>query len=84
MLVDENYLVGVISLPAGVFNPYSGVKTSILWLDKKLARKTENILFVKIENDGFDLGAQRSLGMIDRNNWDVKGDSYYTVENMPF
>lgn len=59
MLVDENYLVGVISLPAGVFNPYSGVKTSILWLDKKLARKTDNILFAKITNDGFDLGAQR-------------------------
>ncbi len=59
MLVDENYLIGVISLPAGVFQPYSGVKTSILWLDKKLARKTDNILFAKIENDGFDLGAQR-------------------------
>ena len=59
MLVDENYLAGVISLPAGVFNPYSGVKTSILWLDKALARKTNDILFVKIENDGFDLGAQR-------------------------
>jgi len=55
----EKYLVGVISLPAGVFNPYSGVKTSILWLDKSLAKKTDKILFVKIENDGFDLGAQR-------------------------
>lgn len=58
MLV-EKYLVGVISLPAGVFQPYSGVKTSILWLDKVLAKKTDKILFVKIENDGFDLGAQR-------------------------
>jgi len=58
MLV-EKYLVGVISLPAGVFNPYSGVKTTILWLDKSLAKKTDKILFVKIENDGFDLGAQR-------------------------
>ena len=58
MLVEE-YLVGVISLPAGVFNPYSGVKTSILWLDKILAKKTDKILFVKIENDGYDLGAQR-------------------------
>ena len=58
MLVDK-YLVGVISLPAGVFNPYSGVKTSILWLDKALTKKTDRILFVKIENDGFDLGAQR-------------------------
>lgn len=52
-------LVGVISLPAGVFQPYSGVKTSILWLDKSLAKKTDKVLFVKIENDGFDLGAQR-------------------------
>jgi len=58
MLV-ENYLFGVVSLPAGVFNPYSGVKTSILLMDKKLAKKTSSILFVKIENDGFDLGAQR-------------------------
>jgi type I restriction enzyme M protein len=58
MLV-EKYLVGVISLPAGVFQPYSGVKTSILWIDKVLAKKTDKILFVKIENDGFDLGAQR-------------------------
>lgn len=58
MLV-ENYLVGVISLPAGVFNPYSGVKTSILWLDKTLAKKIDSILFVKVDHDGFDLGAQR-------------------------
>ncbi len=58
MLVEE-YLVAVVSLPAGVFNPYSGVKTSILILDKSLAKKTDRIAFLKIENDGFDLGAQR-------------------------
>jgi type I restriction enzyme M protein len=58
MLV-ENSLVAVISLPAGVFNPYSGVKTSILILDKSLARQSDTIAFFKIENDGFGLGAQR-------------------------
>ncbi len=58
MLVEE-YLVAVVSLPAGVFNPYSGVKTSILILDKSLAKKTDRFAFFKIENDGFDLGAQR-------------------------
>ena len=58
-LVEEDYLVGVISLPAGVFNPYSGVKTSILWLDRALAKKANSIVFCKIEHDGFDLGAQR-------------------------
>lgn len=58
MLVQES-LIAVISLPAGCFNPYSGVKTSVLILDKRLARKSQHILFLKIENDGFDLGAQR-------------------------
>lgn len=59
MLVD-NYLYAVVSLPAGVFNPYSGVKTSILLLDKDFAKKTNEILFVKIDNDGYGLGAQRN------------------------
>ena len=59
MLVD-NYLYAVVSLPAGVFNPYSGVKTSILLMDKDFAKKSSEILFVKIENDGFGLGAQRN------------------------
>jgi type I restriction enzyme M protein len=58
MLVEE-YLVAVVSLPAGVFNPYSGVKTSILILDKSLAKKANTIAFFKVENDGFGLGAQR-------------------------
>ena len=58
MLVQDS-LLAVISLPAGVFQPYSGVKTSVLILDKKLAKKCLHILFLKIENDGYDLGAQR-------------------------
>ena len=58
MLV-ENYLVAVVSLPAGVFQPYSGVKTSFLLLDKALAKKTDCIAFFKVENDGYDLGTQR-------------------------
>ena len=64
MLVEE-YLVAVVSLPPGVFNPYSGVKTSVLILDRALAKRSDHIAFFKVENDGFDLGAQRST--IDRN-----------------
>lgn len=64
-LVEENFLWAVVSLPAGVFQPYSGVKTSILFFDKQTAKKSTEILFVKIENDGFDLGAQRRR--IDKN-----------------
>lgn len=56
----EDSLVAVVSLPAGVFKPYSGVKTSILFLDKKLARTAKEILFLKITADGFDLGDKRN------------------------
>jgi type I restriction enzyme M protein len=58
MLV-KNSLVAVVSLPAGCFNPYSGVKTSILILDKSLAKQSDTIGFFKVGNDGFGLGAQR-------------------------
>jgi len=51
--------VAVVSLPAGVFNPYSGVKTSVLILDKRVHKQTNKVLFVKVQNDGFNLGAQR-------------------------
>jgi type I restriction enzyme M protein len=71
MLVEE-YLVAVVSLPAGVFNPYSGVKTSILILDKSLAKKTNTIVFFKVENDGFGLGAQRRE--IDKNDLPAAAD----------
>lgn len=58
MLID-NYLYAVVSLPSGVFNPYSGVKTSMLLMDKTLSKKRDDVLFIKVENDGFSLGAQR-------------------------
>lgn len=58
MLVQTS-LMAVISLPAGVFNPYSGVKTSILVLDKRRAPRCGEILFIRVRNDGFDLGLQR-------------------------
>jgi type I restriction enzyme M protein len=49
----DNGLWCVVTLPAQVFQPYSGVKTSIVFLDKTL--EPENILFYKIENHGFSL-----------------------------
>jgi type I restriction enzyme M protein len=61
----ETSLVGVISLPAGVFQPYSGVKTSILILDKEKSKQNDNIFFINIENDGYSLNANRKE--IDKN-----------------
>jgi len=58
MLVQD-WLVGVISLPSGVFQPYSGVKTSVLILDGQLARSQPGILFSAIEDIGVSLGIKR-------------------------
>ena len=56
----EDSLVAVITLPSGVFKPYSGVSTSILILDKTLASRKKEILFIKVTADGFDLGDKRT------------------------
>lgn len=56
----ENSLWCVISLPSGIFNPYAGVSTCILLLDKKIAREKEKILFVNLKNDGYSLSKQRT------------------------
>lgn len=57
---NQGNLIAVISLPSGVFKPYSGVKTSILIIDKQAAKTKDNILLVKINNDGYDLGDKRN------------------------
>ncbi len=59
-LLYEAGLWAVVSLPSGVFQPYSGVKTSILFIDKEVARHRTNVLLVKIENDGFSLNTNRN------------------------
>jgi len=55
----ENGLYAVVSLPGGVFQPYSGVKTSILLFDNELAKQKSEIAFIKISADGYDLGSSK-------------------------
>ena len=59
MLVKD-FLIGVISLPSGVFMPYTGVKTSILILDRGEARRNPNIIFSDVRQIGFSLGVKRT------------------------
>ncbi len=54
-LVENNTVEAVLSLPGGVFNPYSGVKTSLLVFRKGGA--TGRVMFLHVENDGFKLDA---------------------------
>jgi type I restriction-modification system DNA methylase subunit len=58
-LIYEAGLWAVVSLPSNIFQPYSGVKTSILFIDREIARKRNDILLLKIDNDGFSLNTNR-------------------------
>ncbi len=57
LLVEENQLEAVISLPSGVFKPYAGVSTAILIFTKGGA--TENVFFYDVQADGFSLDDKR-------------------------
>ena len=54
-LVENNAVEAVLSLPGGVFNPYSGVKTSVLVFRK--GGTTEHVMFLHADHDGFKLDA---------------------------
>ncbi|WP_417794013.1 type I restriction-modification system subunit M [Terasakiella pusilla] len=57
ILVEDNQLEGVISLPSGVFKPYAGVSTAILIFSK--GGRTDNVFFYDVEADGFTLDDKR-------------------------
>lgn len=57
----ENYTVeAIISLPRGVFNPYTDVKTSILLLSKEKAPENHRTWLVDLQHDGYDLNLRRN------------------------
>lgn len=57
ILVDENQLEAVISLPSGVFKPYAGVSTAIIVFTK--GGKTDNVFYYDVQTDGFSLDDKR-------------------------
>jgi type I restriction enzyme M protein len=54
-LIENNRIEAVMSLPGGVFQPYSGVKTSVLLFKK--GGNTDRVLFLHVDNDGYKLDA---------------------------
>lgn len=60
-IIEESSKMVVVSLPRGVFNPYTPTKTSIIFATKKKRpdEKKDLIPMYVIRNDGFELGARR-------------------------
>ena len=57
LLVDNNQLEAVISLPSGVFKPYAGVSTGIMVFTK--GGRTDNVFFYDVQADGYSLDDKR-------------------------
>lgn len=60
-LIENNRVEAVLSLPGGVFQPYSGVKTSVLFFKK--GGNTERVLFLHADNDGYKLDANHDTSI---------------------
>jgi type I restriction enzyme M protein len=60
LLVENQKLEAVISLPSGVFRPYAGVSTAILVFTKTNSGGTEFVWFYRMEADGFSLDDKRN------------------------
>ncbi len=61
LLVEEQKLDAVISLPSGAFKPYAGVSTAILLCTKTNSGGTDNVWFYGVEADGLSLDDKRTL-----------------------
>jgi len=82
-LVEKFEVLAVISLPNGVFNPYSGAKTSIVVFRKPLGEddvRTSKVWFYRVESDGRDLGATRRP----LPDFDTDGDLEHMVSLFPY
>lgn len=60
ILVEDQKLDGVVSLPSGVFRPYAGVSTAILLFTKTNSGGTDHVWFYDVEADGWSLDDKRS------------------------
>lgn len=59
IMVEEQRLDAVISMPSGVFKPYAGVSTAILLFTKTNSGGTEDVWFYDMKVDGYSLDDKR-------------------------
>ena len=66
LLLENCQLEAVISMPSGVFQPYSGVGTAVLVFTKTEHEKTEKVWFYEMLNDGFSLDQKRQDELLEK------------------
>lgn len=60
LLVSDNQLDAIISMPSGVFKPYAGVSTAIVVFTKTNGHKSQKVWFYDMQNDGYTLNDNRT------------------------
>ncbi|QHN22315.1 type I restriction-modification system subunit M [Gordonia amarae] len=60
LIVDDQKLDAVVKLPSGVFRPYAGVSTAILFFTKTNSGGTDNVWFYDVQADGLSLDDKRN------------------------
>ncbi len=60
ILVEDQKLDGIVSMPSGVFKPYAGVSTAILFFTKTNSGGTDNVWFYDMRADGYSLDDKRT------------------------
>ena len=86
ILVEDQKLDGIVSLPSGVFKPYAGVSTAILLFTKTNSGGTENVWFYDLEADGYSLDDKRTP-LLDTDRLGIAAkplsDEEHTKNNLP-
>ena len=86
MLVEDQKLDGIVSLPSGVFKPYAGVSTAVLLFTKTNSGGTDNVWFYDLTADGYSLDDKRTA-LLDPDKLGVSGasldDGEHVKNNLP-
>ncbi|NSY16160.1 class I SAM-dependent DNA methyltransferase [Neorhizobium sp. AL 9.2.2] len=61
MLVDDHRLDAIVKLPSGVFKPYAGVSTAIVFFTKTNSGGTDHVWFYDVQADGMSLDDKRQM-----------------------
>ena len=84
ILVEDQKLDAVISMPSGVFKPYAGVSTAILLFTKTNSGGTEHVWYYDMQADGFSLDDKRTpLVKVGSEKGEVSSEALHRLNNIP-
>ena len=81
ILVEDQQLKAVVKLPSGVFKPYAGVSTAILFFTKTNSGGTDNVWFYDVQADGLSLDDKRTPLLSEDKLGSVPAGDFYQVDH---